>query len=127
MIRRSRIARPPLRGRVGFDFNGRVFEATFVIADVKMKADFPTGRRYGFESPVKSGASALLHKRPDAIGRIDVQRGRNLDRGQELQPARIRARVDAGAGCGVLPEVPPIRSAGPVQGGEFRDSGWLHP
>jgi 3-(3-hydroxy-phenyl)propionate hydroxylase len=94
-------ARSPLRGMLGLSFDGRVFEDNFLIADVKMTADFPTERWFWFEPHFKSGDSALLHKQPDDIWRIDFQLGWNIDRARELEPANIRARVDAMLGAGV--------------------------
>ncbi len=88
-------ARSPIRGMLGLDFEGRVFEDHFLIADVKMKADFPTERWFWFEPWFKSGASALLHKQPDDIWRLDFQLGWDIDRQEELREDRIRARVDA--------------------------------
>ena len=88
-------ARSPLRTMIGLDFNGRVFEDNFLIADVRMKASFPTERWFWFEPHFKSGDSALLHKQPDDIWRIDFQLGWNIDRKKELEPANIRTRVDA--------------------------------
>jgi 3-(3-hydroxy-phenyl)propionate hydroxylase len=89
-------ARSPLRDMMGLGFEGRAFEDNFLIADVKMTADFPTERWFWFEPPFKgAGQSALLHKQPDNIWRIDFQLGWNIDRKAELDPARIRARVDA--------------------------------
>ncbi|MDG1352323.1 MAG: FAD-dependent oxidoreductase [Sulfitobacter sp.] len=89
-------ARSPLRDMMGLTFDGRVFEDNFLIADVHMKADFPTERWFWFEPPFKgAGQSALLHKQPDDIWRIDFQLGWDIDREKELDPARIRARVDA--------------------------------
>ena len=88
-------ARSPLRGMLGLGFDGRVFEDNFLIADVRMQADFPTERWFWFEPHFKSGASALLHKQPDDVWRIDFQLGWDIDRKAELDPAKIRARVDA--------------------------------
>lgn len=89
-------ARSPTRDMMGLSFDGRVFEDNFLIADVKMKADFPTERWFWFEPPFEgAGQSALLHKQPDDIWRIDFQLGWDIDRAKELEPARIRARVDA--------------------------------
>ena len=88
-------ARSPLRGMLGLGFEGRVFEDNFLIADVRMTADFPTERWFWFEPHFKSGASALLHKQPDDVWRIDFQLGWNIDRKKELEPESIRARVDA--------------------------------
>jgi 3-(3-hydroxy-phenyl)propionate hydroxylase len=88
-------ARSNLRTLMGLSFDGRVFEDNFLIADVKMKANFPTERWFWFEPHFKSGDSSLLHKQPDDIWRIDFQLGWNIDRKKELEPANIRARVDA--------------------------------
>jgi len=88
-------ARSPLRGMLGLTFDGRVFEDNFLIADVRMNAPFPTERWFWFEPHFKSGDSALLHKQPDGVWRIDFQLGWDIDRARELDPDRIRARVDA--------------------------------
>ena len=87
-------ARSPVRKMMGLGFEGRVFEDNFLIADVKMTADFPTERWFWFEPWFKSGDSALLHKQPDDIWRIDFQLGWDIDREKELRPENIRARVD---------------------------------
>ncbi|MEM6275869.1 MAG: FAD-dependent oxidoreductase [Pseudomonadota bacterium] len=100
-------ARSPIRDMMGLDFDGRVFEDNFLIADVHMKADFPTERWFWFEPPFKdAGQSALLHKQPDDIWRIDFQLGWDIDREKELDPDRIRARVDAmlSSQAGEVPE-----------------------
>jgi 3-(3-hydroxy-phenyl)propionate hydroxylase len=89
-------ARSPTRDMLGLGFHGRVFEDNFLIADVKMTADFPTERWFWFEPPFDgAGQSALLHKQPDDIWRIDFQLGWDIDRKAELDPAKVRARVDA--------------------------------
>ena len=94
-------ARSPIRDMMGLSFDGRVFEDNFLIADVHMTADFPTERWFWFEPPFKNaGQSALLHKQPDDIWRIDFQLGWDIDRAAELDPDRIRARVDAMLGEG---------------------------
>lgn len=95
-------ARSPLRGMMGLGFEGRVFEDNFLIADVTMQADFPTERWFWFDPPFNPGQSALLHKQPDGLWRIDFQLGWDIDREAELDPARIRERVDAMLG----PDVP---------------------
>lgn len=94
-------ARSPVRTMLGLGFEGRVFEDNFLIADVRMKAGFPTERWFWFEPHFKSGDSALLHKQPDDVWRIDFQLGWDIDRARELEPQRIRARVDAMLGPGI--------------------------
>jgi len=86
----------PLRGMMGLDFEGRVFEDSFLIADIRMTNDtFPTERWFWFEPHFKSGASTLLHKQPDGIWRVDFQIGWDVDRKEELKEENIRARLDA--------------------------------
>ncbi|MFY0647608.1 FAD-dependent oxidoreductase [Sulfitobacter geojensis] len=100
-------ARSALRDMMGLSFDGRVFEDNFLIADVRMKADFPTERWFWFEPPFEgAGQSALLHKQPDDIWRIDFQLGWDIDRAKELDQANIRARVDAmlSSQTGTVPE-----------------------
>ncbi len=94
-------ARSPIRDMMGLGFEGRVFEDNFLIADVKMTADFPTERWFWFEPWFKSGDSALLHKQPDDIWRIDFQLGWDIDRAAELQEDNVRARVDQMLGADV--------------------------
>ena len=95
-------ARSPIRDMMGLGFDGRVFEDNFLIADVRMTADFPTERWFWFEPWFKSGDSALLHKQPDDIWRIDFQLGWDIDREAELKEENIRARVDQMLGPDVV-------------------------
>ncbi len=96
----------PLRGMLGLDFEGRVFQDSFLIADIKMKSDdFPTERWFWFEPYFKSGASTLLHKQPDDIWRVDFQIGWDVDRAKEMKPENIRARLDAMLGADVDYEI----------------------
>ncbi|MEO0891514.1 MAG: FAD-dependent oxidoreductase [Pseudomonadota bacterium] len=94
-------ARSPLRTMLGLSFDGRVFEDNFLIADVKMAARFPTERWFWFDPPFEgAGASALLHKQPDDIWRMDFQLGWDIDRDEELREENVRARVDGMLGAG---------------------------
>jgi 3-(3-hydroxy-phenyl)propionate hydroxylase len=88
-------ARSRTRSLLGLDFSGRVFEERFLIADVEMKADFPAERWFWFEPPFHSGQSALLHKQPDDIYRIDLQLGPDADPEAEKQPERVIPRIRA--------------------------------
>ncbi|GGF03797.1 FAD-dependent oxidoreductase [Stappia taiwanensis] len=85
----------PTRAMLGLDFLGRVFEDNFLIADVVMKADFPTERWFWFDPPFNKGQSALLHKQPDDVWRIDLQLGWDIDREAEKDPARIAPKLKA--------------------------------
>ena len=86
-------ARSSLRQMVGAEFAGQVFEDQFLIADVKMTAEFPTERWFWFDPPFHAGRSALLHKQPDDIWRIDLQLDRDADPAVEKQPENVRPRI----------------------------------
>ncbi len=83
------------RRMLGHDFVGKVFEDNFLIADVVMDADFPTERWFWFDPPFNRGQSALLHKQPDNVWRIDFQLGWDIDREEELKPENIDRRLRA--------------------------------
>ena len=86
-------ARSALRGMVGADFPGQVFEDQFLIVDVKMTAAFPTERWFWFDPPFHAGKSALLHRQPDDIWRIDLQLSRDADAAVERLPENVRPRI----------------------------------
>lgn len=94
-------ASSPVRGMMGLDFEGRVFEDNFLIADIKTKADFPTERRFWFNPPFNHGQTALMHKQPDDVWRLDFQLGWDIDREAERKPERISERVSAMIGGGI--------------------------
>src|SRR5580692_6772541 len=86
-------ARSSLRQMVGAEFAGQVFEDQFLIADVKMTAEFPTERWFWFDPPFHAGRSALLHKQPDDIWRIDLQLNPDADPVVEKLPENVRPRI----------------------------------
>src|SRR6266566_1884476 len=86
-------ARSSLRQMVGAEFTGQVFEDQFLIADVKMTAEFPTERWFWFDPPFHAGRSALLHKQPDDIWRIDLQLHADADPAVEKLPENVRPRI----------------------------------
>ena len=86
-------ASSPMRDMLGLGFEGEVFKDSFLIADVRMKADFPTERWFWFDPPSGAGASQLLHKQPDDVWRIDFQIGWDIDRKEELKEENVRKRV----------------------------------
>ncbi|MGO8908461.1 MAG: FAD-dependent oxidoreductase [Bradyrhizobium sp.] len=86
-------ARSSLRQMVGAEFSGKVFEDQFLIADVRMTAEFPTERWFWFDPPFHAGRSALLHKQPDDIWRIDLQLNPDADPVAEKRPENVRPRI----------------------------------
>ena len=83
----------PIRSMLELDFVGRVFEDNFLIADVVMEAEFPTERWFWFDPPFNPGQSALLHKQPDGVWRIDLQLGWDIDKEAEKTPERVIPRL----------------------------------
>ncbi len=90
--------RSTVRRSLGLDFVGRAFEERFLITDVEMAAEFPSERWFWFEPPFHDGQSALLHKQPDNIYRIDLQLGPDADPELERRPERVIPRIKAMVG-----------------------------
>lgn len=85
----------PVRKLLGFEFDGETFQDHFLIADIKMKAGFPTERWFWFDPPFNRGQSALLHKQPDDVWRLDFQLGWDIDRQEEIKPENVAKRIRA--------------------------------
>ena len=86
-------AKSPVRSMLNLDFEGELFEERFLIADIEMTADFPAERWFWFEPTFHPGQSALLHKQPDNIYRIDLQLGWDTDPEEERKPERVIPRI----------------------------------
>jgi 3-(3-hydroxy-phenyl)propionate hydroxylase len=87
--------RSAVRNLMGLESKGRTFRDRFLIADVKMTADFPAERWFWFDPPFHPGQSVLLHRQPDNIWRIDFQLGWDADPVLEREPARVIPRIQA--------------------------------
>ncbi|MDI5919378.1 FAD-dependent oxidoreductase [Halomonas sp. LR5S13] len=88
-------ANSKIRDMLGLECKGQIFQDRFLIADVVMKADFPTERWFWFDPPFHPGQSVLLHKQPDNVWRIDFQLGWDADPEEEKKEENIRPRVQA--------------------------------
>jgi len=86
-------ARSATRDMLGLSFSGVTFEDKFLIADIKMAADFPTERRFWFDPSFHAGQSALMHRQPDNVWRIDLQLGPDADVAEEQKPERVTERL----------------------------------
>ena len=84
-----------IREHLGHSFTGTSFDDNFLITDVVMEAGFPSERWFWFDAPFNSGKSALLHKQPDNVWRIDMQLGSDADCEQEARPERVLPRLRA--------------------------------
>ena len=88
-------SRSAVRRLIGQESHGRTFKDRFLIADVRMKADFPTERWFWFDPPFHPNQSVLLHRQPDNVWRIDFQLGWDADPEHEKKPENIIPRVKA--------------------------------
>lgn len=88
-------ANSDVRAMVGAEFTGQFFQDRFLIADIVMKADFPTERWFWFDPDFHRGQSALLHKQSDDVWRLDFQLGWEADPAEELKSEKIIERVKA--------------------------------
>jgi len=84
-----------IREMLGAEFKGRFFQDRFLIADVLMKAEFPTERWFWFDPPFHRNQSVLLHRQADGVWRIDFQLGWDADPAEERKPERVLPRLQA--------------------------------
>lgn len=88
-------SRSPIRKMLGQEAHGQVFRDRFLIADVKLHADFPTERWFWFDPPFHPNQSVLLHSQPDDVWRIDFQLGWDADPAEEVKPEKVLPRIRA--------------------------------
>ncbi len=88
-------SRSTLRTLLGHEMQGQRFHDHFLIADVRMTADFPPERWFWFDPPFHRGRSVLLHRQPDNVWRIDFQLGPDADPVAERAPERVIPRIQA--------------------------------
>lgn len=94
-------ANSPIRKQLGLESRGQVFKDRFLIADVLMKAGFPSERWFWFDPPFHPNQSALLHRQADDVWRIDLQLGWDADPQVEVLESNIRPRLEAMLGADV--------------------------
>ena len=86
-------SRSPTREMLGLDFDGRVFEDNFLIADIRIAGERPAERWFWFDPPFFAGQSALVHKQPDDVWRLDFQLGWDVDRATAVLPENVEPLV----------------------------------
>lgn len=84
-----------VRQSLGLDFEGRVFEDNFLIADIRMNDDRAAERWFWFDPPFNPGRSVLMHKQPDNVWRLDFQLGWGIDREAAIRPENVEPLVRA--------------------------------
>lgn len=88
-------ARSSVRTMIGQESRGRTFHDRFLIADVKMKIDYPPERWFWFDPPFHPKQSALLHSQPDNVWRVDFQLGQDADPDEQSRPENVVPRIRA--------------------------------
>ena len=88
-------ARSVVRKSFGLKLNGDAYEGKYVIADIRLKSDFPTERRAFFDPSANPGATLLIHKQPEDIWRIDWQLQPGESEREALEESNIRAKLSA--------------------------------
>jgi 3-(3-hydroxy-phenyl)propionate hydroxylase len=79
----------------GLRFEGQSYESRFVIADFNIDLDEPMGRRCYFEPPWLPGQTALMHKAPRGVWRLDYQVPDNVSDEEALNDDRINSHIAA--------------------------------
>ncbi len=92
-------ARSTIREAMALPFVGRAFRDRFLIADVEMRAPFPSERWFWFDPPFHRGQSVLLHRQADDIWRIDFQLGPDADPEEARKPEHVIPRIEAMLGA----------------------------
>lgn len=88
-------ARSGLRSMLGLKLEGASYEGRFVIADIRIKLDFPTERLAFFDPSWNPGNTVLMHREPGDIWRIDYQLPADETPEQALHPDSLRERINA--------------------------------
>ncbi|HEY4665098.1 MAG TPA: FAD-dependent monooxygenase [Comamonas sp.] len=87
--------RSGIRQSMGLKMQGSSYEGFFVIADIKVDLPLPTERLAFFDPEWNPGNTILMHREPHGIWRLDYQLPPGETPEQALEPASLKARIDA--------------------------------
>ena len=88
-------ARSTVRELLDLKLAGDAYEGRYAIVDIKMRSDYPTGRRAFFDPPANPGSTLLIHKQPDDIWRLDYQLRDDEDADAALEEARVTEQIQS--------------------------------
>ncbi len=88
-------ARSAIRTALDLKLEGSAYEGKFVIADIRVDLPLPTERMAFFDPDWNPGNTVLMHREPHGIWRVDYQLPPNETPEQALDPASLKARIDA--------------------------------
>lgn len=86
-------ARSSIRDLLGLHLAGESYEGRYLIADIKLRSDYPTERRAWFDPSSNPGSTALMHKQPDDIWRVDFQLVGAEAALDEIPEEQVRRRI----------------------------------
>lgn len=88
-------ANSTIRKLLNLRLNGKNFEGRYIIADIKMKHDYPTIRRALFDPDCRRDGTVLIHKQPDDIWRIDYQITETESIEDSIKEETVRSSIEA--------------------------------
>lgn len=86
--------RSPIRESMKLWMEGASYEGRFVIADIRIKLDYPTERLAFFSPDWNPGNTILMHREPDDIWRFDYQLDPNISPEEALKPENLHKAVN---------------------------------
>jgi len=84
-----------IREQLGLKFEGTTYEGRYVIVDILLDSDRPTGRLAFFDPPCNPGSTVLVHKQPHNVWRIDYQLRDGEDPDVAIRPENVLPRVES--------------------------------
>lgn len=88
-------ARSSVRSNMGLRLEGTSYEASYVIADIRLDSQAPMERRCWFDPPSNPGLTILMHGQPDKLWRLDYQLGEGENVDEAVRPEKVIPRIQA--------------------------------
>ena len=73
-------AKSKIREKLGLKLEGESYSGNYLISDIKIKLDYPTERLAFFYPSSNPKGTALMHKQPFSIWRIDYSLENQLEK-----------------------------------------------
>ncbi|WP_298144289.1 FAD-dependent monooxygenase [uncultured Acinetobacter sp.] len=86
--------RSPIRESMKLWMEGASYEGRFVIADIRIKLDYPTERLAFFSPDWNPGNTILMHREPHDIWRFDYQLDPSISPEEALLPENLHKAVN---------------------------------
>lgn len=86
--------RSPIRESMKLRMEGASYEGRFVIADIRIKLDYPTERLAFFSPDWNPGNTILMHREPDSIWRFDYQLDPSITPEEALKPENLHKAIN---------------------------------